>query len=112
MNLHSLFRIVELRNRILFTFAMLVVFRLGAVIPIPGINLDSLNTYFLQQQSGGGIGTSLVNYLDFFCRGSIFTVFYIYARGSSLYFYLYYHATSFCNFSCFEENIRNGRWKT
>lgn len=80
MNLHSLFRIVELRNRILFTFAMLVVFRLGAVIPIPGINLDSLNTYFLQQQSGGGIGTSLVNYLDFFAGGA-FSRFSIFMLG-------------------------------
>ena len=34
----NMFRIAELRNRILYTLAILGVYRLGAFIPTPGIN--------------------------------------------------------------------------
>jgi preprotein translocase subunit SecY len=33
-----MFRVPELRQRILFTLGMLAIFRLGAHIPVPGIN--------------------------------------------------------------------------
>lgn len=36
----------ELRNRILFTLAMLVVYRLGCFIPTPGVNADVLADFF------------------------------------------------------------------
>ncbi|ACV61259.1 preprotein translocase, SecY subunit [Desulfofarcimen acetoxidans DSM 771] len=36
--LQSAFKIGELRNKLLFTLAMLFVFRLGAHIPVPGVN--------------------------------------------------------------------------
>ncbi len=38
----SIFRIPELRKRILYTLSLLVVFRLGAHIPIPGIDTEAL----------------------------------------------------------------------
>lgn len=41
-NLISMFKNKEIRNKILFTLAMLFVFRLGNGIPIPGINTDAL----------------------------------------------------------------------
>ena len=34
----NIFRIPDLRNRVLFTLGMLAVYRLGAHIPTPGIN--------------------------------------------------------------------------
>ena len=34
----NMFRIEDLRNRILFTLALLAVYRIGAHIPTPGIN--------------------------------------------------------------------------
>ena len=37
----DIFRIKDLRDRILFTVAMLLVFRLGAVLPIPGVNVTA-----------------------------------------------------------------------
>jgi len=54
---------VALRNRILFMFAALIVFRILAVIPIPGVNVDRLNQFFSNNQylgllnifSGGGL---------------------------------------------------------
>ena len=46
----NIFKIEELRNRILFTLAMLVVFRLGAHIPVPGIDPNQLAALFNQNQ--------------------------------------------------------------
>jgi len=41
-------RITELRQRILFTFGMLAVYRLGAFIVTPGINADVIRSFFEQ----------------------------------------------------------------
>jgi preprotein translocase subunit SecY len=70
-----MFRIKELRERILFTFGMLLVFRIGAVFPIPGINVTVLKNYFDMGSSSGG--NPIVNYLDFFAGGAFsnFSVF-------------------------------------
>jgi len=40
------FRIPDLRNRILFTLAMLAVYRLGGHIPTPGIDAERLEEFF------------------------------------------------------------------
>jgi preprotein translocase subunit SecY len=54
------FKIPELRQRIIFTLAILVVVRLGCAIPCPGINFEVLQEYFRQvveqQESGNIIG--------------------------------------------------------
>ena len=42
----NIFRIPDLRKRVLFTLGMLAVYRLGAFIPTPGINADALAQYF------------------------------------------------------------------
>src|SRR4051794_9866120 len=62
--LTNIWRTPELRNRILFTFGVLFVFRLAAHIPIPGVNLDNLRTYFSQNQ--------LLGLLDLFSGGTLF----------------------------------------
>jgi len=70
----GIFKIKELRERVLFTTLMLVIFRLGAVLPIPGINVNALKVYFLSQQNSGN---AIVDYLDFFAGGAFsnFSVF-------------------------------------
>src|SRR5918994_3857410 len=40
----NLFAVAELRNRILFTLAMLAVYRIGTHIPTPGVNTEALAT--------------------------------------------------------------------
>lgn len=42
--LPQLFRAGQMRNKILFTIAMLFIFRLGAHVPIPGINADAIQS--------------------------------------------------------------------
>ncbi|GHT75908.1 protein translocase subunit SecY [Spirochaetia bacterium] len=70
----GIFRVKELRERIIFTVLMLIVFRLGAVLPIPGVNVQELNAYFLSQQNSGN---AIIDYLDFFAGGAFsnFSVF-------------------------------------
>ena len=38
--LKNAWKIPELRSKMIYTFMMLVIFRLGAVIPVPGVNID------------------------------------------------------------------------
>ncbi len=60
MNVLSIYRhmfaIPDLRRKILFTIAMFAVYRLGATIPVPGIDLDALRLFQAQQQVGGIYG--------------------------------------------------------
>jgi len=74
-SLVNMFKIEELRKKILFTFLMLVVFRLGTYIPIPGIDPEVLKIYFLSQSNSNSIG--LTEYLNFFAGGAFsnFSVF-------------------------------------
>jgi preprotein translocase subunit SecY len=65
----DIFRIKDLRNRILFTLALLVIFRFGATLPTPGINVNALKLYFVAQESAGGL-ISVTDYLDFFAGGA------------------------------------------
>ncbi|MBQ1505586.1 MAG: preprotein translocase subunit SecY, partial [Erysipelotrichales bacterium] len=60
-NLGLMFKNKEIRNRILFTLAILFVYRLGAAIPVPGINKEALlagvesnNIINLMNLLGGG----------------------------------------------------------
>ena len=42
----NIFRIPDLRKRVLFTLGLLAVYRFGAFIPTPGINSEALMQYF------------------------------------------------------------------
>jgi preprotein translocase subunit SecY len=60
----NMFRIEDLRNRILFTLALLAVYRIGAHIPTPGINADVLQQLFAQSQG------SVLGIFDLFSGGN------------------------------------------
>ena len=47
--IQNIFRIEELRERIIFTLFMLFVFRIGAHIPTPGIDGSALTAFFEAQ---------------------------------------------------------------
>lgn len=61
----NIFRIPELRNRVLFTLGLLAVYRLGGHIPTPGINAELLAQYFAQN-AGSSLGL-----VDLFTGGSL-----------------------------------------
>lgn len=54
----NIFRIPDLRKRVLFTMAMLAVYRIGSFIPTPGVNATALQQFF-DSQAGSSLG--LVN---------------------------------------------------
>src|SRR3989441_6696040 len=60
----NMFRIEDLRNRVLFTLALLAVYRIGAHIPTPGINTAVLEQMFTQ--SAG----SVLGIFDLFSGGN------------------------------------------
>ncbi|MDO4788074.1 MAG: preprotein translocase subunit SecY [Johnsonella sp.] len=53
--LRKAFKIKELRKKILYTFAMLIIIRLGSNLPIPGVNTEYFKDFFAQQ-SGNAFG--------------------------------------------------------
>jgi preprotein translocase subunit SecY len=61
----NIFRVPDLRKRVLFTLAMLAVYRLGSHIPTPGIDTNRLAQAF-QGQSGG-----LLGFYDLFSGGNL-----------------------------------------
>ena len=50
--LKNAFKIHELRNKILFTFAMLVVLRIGSQLPVPGVNAEVFQRWFSDNTNG------------------------------------------------------------
>jgi preprotein translocase subunit SecY len=63
--LANIFRIPDLRKRILFTLGLLAVYRLGGHIPTPGVNADRLQQFFEQNR-----GTFL-GFVDLFSGGQL-----------------------------------------
>jgi preprotein translocase subunit SecY len=61
----NIFKIPDLRKRVLFTLGMLAVYRLGGHIPTPGINADMLAQFF-NQNSGSALGL-----VDLFSGGNL-----------------------------------------
>src|SRR5574342_942956 len=64
-------RIPELRRRLLFTLAMLAVYRLGIHVPTPGIDRQAMAAFFEQQKG------TLFGFLNLFSGGALelFSVF-------------------------------------
>lgn len=68
----NMFKVPDLRGKILFTLAIFGVYRLGATIPVPGIDLEAVQAFQEQQQAGGIYGL-----LNLFSGGALeqFSVF-------------------------------------
>ncbi len=61
----NIFRVPELKRRILFTCGLLIVYRIGAHIPTPGIDTHALSLFF-QGQAG-----NLLGFFDLFSGGAL-----------------------------------------
>jgi len=64
-SLKNIFRVPDLRNRLLFTLGMLAVYRLGNHIPTPGVDARAL-TEFFEQNRGTWFG-----FVDMFSGGNL-----------------------------------------
>jgi len=61
----NIFRIPDLRKRVLFTLGILAVYRLGAWIPTPGVNTHQLDIMFSQQNG------TMFGLMDLFSGGTL-----------------------------------------
>ena len=67
--LGNIFKIQDLRKRVLLTFALVAVYRVGAFIPTPGIDGSALAEFFANMAKSTG-GT-LFGIMDLFSGGAI-----------------------------------------
>jgi preprotein translocase subunit SecY len=63
--LKNIFKIPELKNRVLFSLGMLAVYRIGCFIPTPGIDRIALASFFKQAQG------TLLGLFDMFSGGAL-----------------------------------------
>src|SRR5436190_10226565 len=74
--LANAWRVPELRKRLLFTAAILALYRLGTWMPAPGVDQASIQNYF----NSGGRGSGIFGLLNTF-SGSALSRFSIFALG-------------------------------
>ncbi len=61
----NIFRVPELRTRVIFTCLLLIVYRIGSHVPTPGIDAEALTALFKQ------VGGTLFGFLDLFSGGAL-----------------------------------------
>jgi preprotein translocase subunit SecY len=72
------FKIPELRGKILFTMAIIAVYRLGSHLPVPGVDFDAVQSYLRNPQANDPNGAfTLINLFS----GGALTQFAIFALG-------------------------------
>ncbi|MGD0997746.1 MAG: preprotein translocase subunit SecY, partial [Thermoleophilia bacterium] len=64
-SLANSWKIPELRKKLLFTAAMLAIYRFGAHVPVPGVNVQALTNFF---NSGAG---GVLGFLNLFSGGAL-----------------------------------------
>ena len=67
----NVFRVPELRNKVLFTLAMLLVFRIGHWIPLPGLNGEELEKAMRTAQEGGSALAKAASFVSIFTGGTL-----------------------------------------
>ena len=75
-SVRNVFRIPDLRGKILFTLFIIALYRIGAYTPAPGIDLDAVQELKRQADAGAGV----LGFLQLFSGGAL-TQFAIFALG-------------------------------
>ena len=65
-------RVQDIRRKLLFIFLLLLIYRFGNVIPLPGIDLDAL--YLVRYGGGAGTPTTIFNMIAGGQLGTLFTM--------------------------------------
>ncbi|MBI3291491.1 MAG: preprotein translocase subunit SecY [Elusimicrobia bacterium] len=61
----DIFKIPELKRRVIFTLAIIAAYLVGAAVPIPGVNAEALKALFAAQRN------ALLGFLDIFSGGAL-----------------------------------------
>jgi preprotein translocase subunit SecY len=70
----NIFKIPELKKRVIFTALLLIVYRIGGHMPVPGINAEALLDYFSRAQGGGLLGLYDLFAGGAFSRATVFAL--------------------------------------
>jgi preprotein translocase subunit SecY len=79
--LRNAWKIPDLRKKILFTLAMIVIFRLGSTLVVPGINLDALDVELAKYEAAAEAGTAGITAMVSLMTGGAFQRLAIFALG-------------------------------
>jgi preprotein translocase subunit SecY len=63
----NIFKIPELRNKVLFTVGLLAIYRIGFYVPVPGVNQEKMTS----TMAGGGALGQLTEYFQLFTGGNL-----------------------------------------
>lgn len=74
-SLKNIFKVPELRNKVLFTVSVIAIYRFGAFLPVPGIDLSAVKQLTDQAEKGG-----VLAFLQLFSGGAL-TRFSLFALG-------------------------------
>src|SRR3974377_343413 len=64
--LANIFRVPDLRNKVVFTLAIIALYQIGANVPVPGVNWGRLQSLESQASSSGVLG-----FLNLFSGGAL-----------------------------------------
>src|SRR5271154_3594276 len=69
----NIFRVPELRNKVLFTLFLLAIYRIGYHVPLPGTDQEQFAQMDQQRQKNGedSAASRLANYVSLFSGGSL-----------------------------------------
>ena len=74
-SLRNMFKVPDLRNKILFTLFIIMLYRFGSHIPVPGVDFAQIKLLKKQSEQGGVLG-----FLNLFSGGAL-TQFAVFALG-------------------------------
>lgn len=86
----NFFKVADIRKKILFTLAMLVIFRIGTFVPVPGVNAAAL-----QSSMDGGI----LGFLNTF-NGGDFKKLLNFCHGCNALHYIFHYCSVTSNGRC------------
>jgi preprotein translocase subunit SecY len=67
--LGNIFRVPDLRNKVIFTLAVIALYQVGANVPVPGVNWAALQS--LIGSNGNGGNTGVLGFLNLFSGGAL-----------------------------------------
>ena len=78
-SIQKAFKVKEVRERLLYTFMMLIVIRIGSCLPIPGVDASFLKEFFTNLQNSGMGFVNAITGGSFSKCNSVYHIFHHYA---------------------------------
>ena len=67
----NVFKVKELRDRVLFTAGIIVLVRIAAAIPCPGVNPEALQQYLAQLSAASDASGTVMSFFNMFSGGAL-----------------------------------------